>query len=320
VTGATSYTWTVPAGAVINSGQGTNSILVGFPVGFATGNVSVRAGNACGNSTARTLAVRSTVAQPGSISGASTNLCGGGTFTYSIAAVTGATSYSWTVPAGCSITANNGTSVTVNISTSFTSGSISVVANNGCGASIARTLSLSRLPSTPASVSGPVSVCPTATGLVYSTPAVAGVTTYSWTVPTGASITANAGTSISVNWGTVAGSVSVRAGNACGTNTTARSLSVALAACRTAMSGEELHSEPSVQIYPNPGHGLFNLDASGISEGTELKVSDLLGKVVFSKNLQEGENQVELDKLPAGAYFFHLKGQNLNKILKVIKQ
>lgn len=322
-TGATSYNWTVPSGAVINSGQGTTSVSVTFPAGFLTGNVSVTASNACGTSTARTLAVRSTTAQPGVISGTSTNLCAGGTFSYSVVAVTGASSYSWTAPAGCSFSGNStGTSVSLNVPAGFTTGTLTVVANNACGISTARTLTLSGAPAAPTTLTGPTPVCPSATGLVYSTTAVTGATTYTWTVPTGASITAGAGTSsITVKWGTVAGSVTVKAGNSCGTNATAKSLAVSLAACRMAMSEEpEDLQQPSLNIYPNPGRGLFHLDAKGISEGTELKVSDLLGKEVLRKTIQEGENLIQLENIPAGAYFFQFRGQNLNKIMKVIRQ
>ncbi len=45
---ATSYSWTVPAGSAIASGQGTNSITVNF--GATLGNVCVTASNGCGNS------------------------------------------------------------------------------------------------------------------------------------------------------------------------------------------------------------------------------------------------------------------------------
>lgn len=46
--GATSYTWSVPAGTVINSGQGTTSINV--TTGSTSGNISVYATYSCGNS------------------------------------------------------------------------------------------------------------------------------------------------------------------------------------------------------------------------------------------------------------------------------
>ncbi len=55
VANATTYTWSVPAGWTINSGQGTTSITV--TSGNAGGNITVSAGNFCGNSPVRTLAV-----------------------------------------------------------------------------------------------------------------------------------------------------------------------------------------------------------------------------------------------------------------------
>lgn len=45
VPGATTYTWSVPPGANIASGQGTISITVNYPGGSSNGNVSVTAGN-----------------------------------------------------------------------------------------------------------------------------------------------------------------------------------------------------------------------------------------------------------------------------------
>ena len=55
VSGATSYTWTVPTGWVINSGQGTTTITV--TAGTTSGNVTVTATNTCGTSAASTKAV-----------------------------------------------------------------------------------------------------------------------------------------------------------------------------------------------------------------------------------------------------------------------
>ena len=55
VSGATGYTWTVPSGATIASGQGTTSITVNF--GTLGGNISVQATNSCGNSASNNLNV-----------------------------------------------------------------------------------------------------------------------------------------------------------------------------------------------------------------------------------------------------------------------
>jgi hypothetical protein len=320
---ATSYTWAVPAGAVINSGQGTNSVSVTFPATFASGSVSVTANSVCGSSTAKSLTLASRTSQPGTITGTTTNLCAGGSFSYSITAVTGATSYTWTAPAGCSFSGSStGNSVSLVVPAGFVSGTLSVVANNACGASTARTLTLSALPSAPTTLTGPTAVCPSAAGLVYSTTAVTGATTYTWTVPTGASITAGSGTSsVTVKWGTVAGSLTVKAGNACGTNATAKSLAVTLVACRTA--GEEPSDEvvltPEVMVYPNPGKDIFQVRTAGL-EGSQLRVTDVLGRQILRTEIQMNETPVELSHMPSGTYFFRIEGNTINKVVKVVKR
>jgi hypothetical protein len=55
VSGASIYTWNLPAVATVVSGQGTNSILVNW--GSASGNISVTASNTCGSSAVRNLSV-----------------------------------------------------------------------------------------------------------------------------------------------------------------------------------------------------------------------------------------------------------------------
>jgi hypothetical protein len=55
VTNANAYTWTVPTGASITSGQGTTSITVTF--GTTAGNITVTADNSCGSSSASSLTV-----------------------------------------------------------------------------------------------------------------------------------------------------------------------------------------------------------------------------------------------------------------------
>ncbi|MGE0019769.1 MAG: HYR domain-containing protein [Draconibacterium sp.] len=57
VTNATSYTWSVPSGWTIVSGQGTTSITVTTGIAGDTGDISVIAQNDCGDSPATTLPV-----------------------------------------------------------------------------------------------------------------------------------------------------------------------------------------------------------------------------------------------------------------------
>jgi large repetitive protein len=156
---------------------GTNTISLSFGNSFNSGTLSVRAVNGCGQSSTSCLTLgRNVPAIPASISGPTSNLCGGGSFNYSVSAVAGATSYIWTVPSGCSITANNGTNITVSFPSNFSSGSITVKAANSCGTGTARSLSLSRLPSTPSTISGPTTVCINQQQrVVYTTPVVQGL-------------------------------------------------------------------------------------------------------------------------------------------------
>jgi hypothetical protein len=161
VAGASSYNWSVPAGATITSGQGTTDITVNFNSGFSIGTIGVSSVNCAGTSAARTLQVYGIPAMPGSITGQATAVCGGTTnVQYSIAAVPGASSYTWTAPSNATITNGQGTTtIRMNFGNGFSSGTISVRAVNSCGTSAARTLAISSVPPMPGAISGPATFC-----------------------------------------------------------------------------------------------------------------------------------------------------------------
>ncbi|MCU0417854.1 MAG: hypothetical protein MUE33_11795, partial [Cytophagaceae bacterium] len=222
---ATNYTWTLPSGASITSGAGTNSITVNF--GSVSGNVTVRPENACGNGLVSSRAITVNPAAPdvaGPITGLGTVCVGQFGVTYSVAAVPNATSYTWSFPAGTTITSGANTrSITVTHTATAGSYTISVTPTNGCGDAASATtlpLTVNALPSAPGVISGLTSVCPNQTGVTYTIAAVANATSYTWGLPSGATITSGAGTnSITVDFATSSGNVSVRAVNGCGTST-----------------------------------------------------------------------------------------------------
>ncbi|MBN2262867.1 MAG: HYR domain-containing protein [Prolixibacteraceae bacterium] len=83
------------------------------------------------------------------------------------------------------------------------------------------------VPEKPGSISGNTTLCPGATGESYSIDPVPGATSYTWTVPTGWSITAGQGsTEITVSTGTTGGTISVVAVNDCGISDNPSTLSV----------------------------------------------------------------------------------------------
>lgn len=236
VTGATSYTWTLPAGAAITSGQGSTMIMVDFSCAATNGNVSVVANNACGSSAAANYSMNLMASpyQPGGITGTASVPKGSSGFTYSIAPIPGATLYTWTVPAGARIASGQGTTlIVVDYSCTAASGNISVNSSNTCGtASINRTLAIT-ITSSLASlgvITGTTSPLLGQSGVSYSVAPISGATTFSWSVPSGASISTGQGTaSIGVDFSCSAtnGTVVVSASNGC-TNTTPVSLSFAL--------------------------------------------------------------------------------------------
>ncbi len=157
----------------------------------------------------------------------------GATTTYSIAAVPEATSYTWTVPTGLTITAGqNTTSITVSVAAGTVNGNVTITATNSCGSGVASLL-VTKYPLAPSAIVGPTSLCGLiGTQVTYSTTTTLGAAVnggnaaYTWTLPTGMSVISGAGTTSIVaqyNTSFVTGTVKVTANNACsfpGTPTT----------------------------------------------------------------------------------------------------
>ncbi|NSW46427.1 MAG: PKD domain-containing protein, partial [Bacteroidales bacterium] len=139
ITGASSYVWTVPTGATITSGQYTNTVTVQFAQDQQAGNISVYGENMCGVGTASTKAItfNPVPARPGPISGNQSLLNGQTGVVYSVPAVPGATSYTWTLPGFLTITSGaNTNSITTSVTCPGDYANMTVHANNACGASL----------------------------------------------------------------------------------------------------------------------------------------------------------------------------------------
>ncbi len=221
VTGAAGYLWTVPSGASVVSGQGTNAVQVTFPTNFASGSISVRSTTACFASANRSITVAALPALPGKIVGPAIGVCGGSTRTYSVTGLSGLT-YNWEVPAGALIQNGQGTNgVEVLFPLGYVSGIVRVQAQNGCGLSSFRALTVNALPATPGIISGAaVNAC--GGTYTYLVSAVASAISYNWTLPAGWILQTNNGTSITVSIPAnfVSGNLTISASNTCGTGGT----------------------------------------------------------------------------------------------------
>jgi subtilisin-like proprotein convertase family protein len=308
VNGATGYTWSVPAGTTINSGQGSTSINVTFDGNFTGGTMSVVATNGCGSSASRIATIRSAPAQPGAVTGSVYALCNTTNKTYSIAAVTNATAYNWSLPANATITSGQGTnSIQVDFASNYAGGLICVTASNVCGTSAARCFSSVAAPSKPASITGPATACAGQQNLVYTAAAVAGASSYNWTVPAGATITAGQGSSsIMVNMGATAGSIGVRSSNGCA-NSSYVYKAVAIN-CRNAN-----YALPyDLDVYPNPASDEVNVRYTKSSNETaQVSLLDITGRKLNLEILsgEAGSTQqvtINTSQLAKGVYLIEV--------------
>ncbi|MDP1622595.1 MAG: choice-of-anchor L domain-containing protein [Bacteroidales bacterium] len=202
----------------------TASITVTPPAGIHLYSVTVT--DACNQSAAKeiTVEVRTVPGPAGIITGLNSTCVPVTGITYSIVPITGAESYSWTLPAGATITAGaNTNSITVDFSSATASGTISVQGHNViCGFGTPSTLAVTINPlpgdaGTIVSTTG-YEVCQNQTGFSYSVNAIPNASTYIWSYTgTGISMTNN-GTDLIIDFSVTAtsGILTVKAQNACG--------------------------------------------------------------------------------------------------------
>jgi hypothetical protein len=284
VAGATSstiYTWSGPPGSTITAGQGTNSVLITF--GGTDGNISVDVSNEC-ETVNQVLAVTSTSCTffaGGSNDGFTTNvgciqnLNGGSAFipgpiigstefcpfateiyTINVAGATLSTIYTWSGPAGSTITSGQGTNSVV-ITFGGVNGNVSVAINNECetvnqvlpvttsscaffagGNNDGFTTNVGCIQNldggsafTPGPIVGSTDFCSFASEAYTITVAGATASTiYTWSGPAGSTITSGQGTNIVlISFGSTSGVVSVNISNECETRNV--TLGVSLSSC-----------------------------------------------------------------------------------------
>ncbi|MGL2964505.1 PKD-like domain-containing protein [Flavobacterium sp. RSB2_4_14] len=226
ITNATSYSWTLPYGASIATGNNTNFITVNYSTIALSGDISVSGTNTCGNGTVS--ANYSIIVNPlpdvaSTIIGTSTVCQGQSGVIYSVPSIANATGYIWSLPSGASIVSGaNTNSIIVDFSASATSGNITVRGTNACGTGIVSAnypITVNPLPVAAGTISGSATVCQGQNGVTYSVPAIANASGYVWTLPSGATIASGNNTNaitVDFNTSAVSGNITVLGTNACG--------------------------------------------------------------------------------------------------------
>lgn len=247
ISGATSYTWNYSGTGVTITGT-SNAVTLSFAANATSGNLTVRGTNSCGSGTVSpnyAITVNPVPGAAGTISGSSSVCAGQNGVTYTIPAVSNASSYQWQYSGVGASISGTGTTATINFASNATSGNLTVRGVNACGNgsfSSNYAITINNIPATPGTITGTSSVCQGQSNVAYSISAVAGATSYTWNYTgSGQTVTSNtASTTINFNGSATSGNLSVTATNACGTSSSSSVFAVtvnSLPAAASAISG-----------------------------------------------------------------------------------
>jgi hypothetical protein len=306
--GMNNYAWTISSGGTIIAGQGTYQIQVTWnTAGSQSVSVIYSTSTGCQpvSPTVLPVSVLTPPGNAGSITGVAA-LCEGSTgVAYSVAPVSGTSTYIWSLPAGTTITSGASTNaITVDFAMGASSGPITVYTNNLCGnggTSPAFNVTVNPIP--------PAPVVTSIGYMLYSSTPLGNQWYFEGTlIPGATNPTHDATTTGTGNYWTI----------------------VTLNGCHSAESNHQLvistgvdsHSNAGISIYPVPNDGRFNVIFSGTSNDTyTISVLNSLGLKIFEEPNVEvnGPTQkvIDLRPVPKGVYTVIFE-DNLGKVVKKI--
>ena len=299
--------WTLPAGATIASGAGTNSITVNYAADASSGNMTVYGNNLCGNGAVSPIFVVTVTPLPaaaGAISGPPAVCQGDAGMIFTVPAITNATGYTWTLPGGATIVSGaNTNSITVDFSSTAASGNITVLGTNSCGnGAVSPNFALAV---------NPVPVAPviTSSGYDLSSDAPAGNQWYMDGSPiSGATSQTYTATQSGEYWDVVTLAD-------CSSDTSNHIFIVII--------GMDELQTGTIAVYPNPNDGQFTVKISSADQETyTISVVNSIGLTVFGVTdiVAKGtiEKKIDLRPVPAGIYYVTIKNSESIVVKKIL--
>lgn len=295
---ATSYIWSLPAGATGTST--TNSITINYEISAVSGNITVKGHNDCGDGVASTLAitVNPILGNAGTITGTTTVCQGQNSVSYTLPAIANATSYVWTLPTGA-IGTSTANSISVNYGAAAVSGNITVKGNNSCG-------------------DGGSSSLPVVVNLKPAMPIIT-------LIGNGLHSDAINGNQWYNKAGLIVGATSqdfspkssgdyyvIVSANGCSSNP-----SNSMNFIPTGI--DPIEANKSIKVYPNPVTNELTIEIEGNTNSTNFDVLNSIGQVVFSGSLFE-KTVVQTTSFTPGTYLIKLKSGKTFEFKKVIKK
>ena len=291
------YSWTGP-----NNFSNTQNPVIAdtYPADGGTYTLTVTTGAGCSASATTTVVTEEIPAAPAIIAGPD-HICAGESTTYSVANDVTATQYNWSIP-------NSWTGASTTNSIAVTAGSaggtVSVSAENACGASTGASLNVIINPQpNPIVVQSGNTLSTTTTFSTYQwylgQSPIAGATNQSFTP-------------------TQSGSYFVFVLNSYGCSAQSPAFTY------TPVSVNNVTAETSLQLYPSPNNGNFMVSGLGTFEGSVLvQVADITGRIIHAeeKALSSGVIKVSMDSsLPAGVYTLRLVSEKKAVSVPFVKE
>ena len=287
------YTW--------DGGLGTGATQVTSPTSTTTYTVTIMDGSGCTETASVTITVETeptitvTPLNPVICEGESVTLTGSGAQTYNWN--TGATSSSITV------SPTNQTTYTV-------------IGQNGVcqGAAVASTITVN---TAPVVIAGANQTLIVAGGTINFSNTGSGATSYSWSFGDGGTSTLGSPSHTYTTAGTYIVILTGTLGN-CSTST-----AITINVGYTGL--EEVNLEESVNLYPNPSNGEFNLSLNfAIEQDVEIRIFNTIGELLASRTMNNTSSSVvefNLNNNAEGFYFVSIKTNNksITKRISIIR-
>jgi len=270
-----------------NTGPTTQSTTAN-PTSQTTYTVIGTAANGCTNTAVTTVSVNAlptlNVAQtPGP-------LCPGQTGTLT---ATGANTYTWNTSATTAAIA-----VSPTVSTNYT---VTGTDANGCVNATVATFTVNT-PPVLAPTSSNTLICVGQSATLTAT----GALTYTWNT------TANTAAIVESPTVTTTYTVSGTDANGCTSTDTVTQYVSPCTGIANVGSNEEI-----INVYPNPTNGQFTVL---LPREAKLIVTDLVGKLIYQADLNEGKHNLDLSESANGIYFVRVEYGNITRSVKLIKQ
>jgi hypothetical protein len=123
--------------------------------------------------------------------------------------------------------------------------------------------------------------------------------------------TAIAGATAQTYAPTITGSYSVVVTNAGGCSDTSSCVTIDVI-------GLDENKETLVQVQPNPSLGVFNILLGKNANGT-LVITDATGRIIATETINGSTKTIDLTSAVTGIYYFTIQTDNLEKVIRVIK-